>query len=140
MTGPAGFARGRHRRLALALAALAVGAIVVGAIIWPRNDAAPDNLGAASGDPDDLAEAVCDYLYGDFARQIREDAPVAEVRAGLATAREVAGRAARQKPALFGLAGAVGALQQAIEFDDPASAEIAMAVVRAECADPEENP
>lgn len=124
----------------MALAAATVGALVVGAIVWPRDGAAPNNLGAASGDPDELAQAVCDYLYGEFARQIREDAPVAEVRAGLAAAREVAGRAARQKPALFGLAGAVGALQQAIELDDPASAEIAMAVVRAECSDPEENP
>lgn len=139
MTRPAGIARGRHRGLALALVVLTVVGIV-GAIAWPRDDAGPDGLRAATGSPDELAQTVCDYLYGEFARQIREDAPVAEVRAGLAAAREVAGRAARQKPALFGLAGAVGALQQAIEFDDPASAEIAMAVVRAECSDPEDGP
>jgi hypothetical protein len=131
--------RARRRRWAWVLAALTVVGLVIGAVVWPRSTPSPSGLAGATGSPDELAHAVCDYLYGDFAEQIRTDAPVAEDRSGLAAAREVAGRAARQDPSLFGLAGAVGALQQAIEFDDPASAEIAMAVVRAECPTNEED-
>ena len=126
-------------RRTVALALVTVAALAVGAAVWLRPPTVSARLADLSGGPDELAAAVCAHLFGEFADQIRGDAPVTEVRRGLRAAREVAGRAAQEDPRRFALAGAVGALQQAIELDDPASAEVAMAVAHAECALPPED-
>jgi hypothetical protein len=85
------------------------------------------------GDPTDLAAAACAHLLGPFAEQIRGDAPAAAVLDGLREAERDASDAAELDPVWRALAGAVGAVRESIELDDPGAARIGMRVATTEC-------
>ncbi|MFP5308790.1 MAG: hypothetical protein ACLGIR_04335 [Actinomycetes bacterium] len=110
--------------------ALTLVALLV-ASVWLRVTSDPG--APPEGDPTALAADACGHLFGRFAEQIRGDAPAAAVLDGLREAERDARDAAELDPAWRALAGAVGAVREAIELDDPGAARIGMRVATTEC-------
>jgi len=79
------------------------------------------------------ARTACRWFEVDFPGHIAADAPADEVVGGLAQARSLADQAAAVDPAWVGLAGGLGALDEALRTDDPAAAEVAIRVLQTQC-------